>query len=436
MRPYVAPTRARSCRPGLLELVADARERPAHGERLREHVEQRGALLERVHQAAVGADLLRAQVVEQAGGAADVELALVLDLVERAADRGEERALLRRQARLVEGAREQARAEPRADQALAQVVAGPAHEPDVDRRRERVALLRDAAGRRDHDHDHDVRLQLEHVDVADGRGLERRRRDEREQPRHLRQHLGRRLERLLDLGARGGQVERELGRPRLLPREQPVDVDAVAGLGRDAPRRGVRMREQAAPLELRQLRAHGRRRDRARRPARRASSSRPAARSRRTPRRRGRGSRAAGPEAARSSGHGRRERRPLGLASPRLAGDPRGARPAPSRAQASSAAVTASPRKRPRAVSASPSPRRSARPSRSSRPSSPRVERVLEARERDRLVEAQAQHHALRLARLPARAPRARAAGGGPPRAPPGSRGSTVRSASADSRLC
>ena len=73
-------------------------------------------------------------------------------------------------------------------------------------------------------------------------------------------------------------------------------------------------------------------------------------------------------------------------------------RPAPSR-HASNAAVTASPRKRPRAVRASAPPRRSARPSRSSRPSSSRVERVLEAVERDRLVEAQAEHHPLRVAR-------------------------------------
>ena len=94
------------------------------------------------------------------------------------------------------------------------------------------------------------------------RGLERGRGHEREQPRHLRQHLRRRLQRLLDLRARGGQVERELGRPRLLPREQPVDVDAVAGLGRHAARRGVRMREQTAPLELGQLAAHRRRRHR------------------------------------------------------------------------------------------------------------------------------------------------------------------------------
>ena len=97
--------------------------------------------------------------------------------------------------------------------------------------------------------------------MADRRRLERRRRDEREQPRHLREDLGRRLERLVDLGARRRQLEREPARPRLLPREQPVDVHAVARLGRHAPRGGVRVREQPEPLELRQLGPHRRARE-------------------------------------------------------------------------------------------------------------------------------------------------------------------------------
>ena len=64
---------------------------------------------------------------------------------------------------------------------------------------EREQLLGDAAGRGDrHDH-HDGRLQQQHLDVAHRRRLEPRRRDEREQPRHLAQHLGGRLERVLDL---------------------------------------------------------------------------------------------------------------------------------------------------------------------------------------------------------------------------------------------
>src|SRR5581483_8291629 len=55
--------------------------------------------------------------------------------------------------------------------------------------------------------------------------------------------------------------ERERRRPRFLPLEQAVDVVAVAAVCRDAPRRGVRVREQAEALELRQLGADGGRRD-------------------------------------------------------------------------------------------------------------------------------------------------------------------------------
>ena len=55
------------------ELVADPDERPARVERLGEHVEQRAAALEQVDQRAVRAELLVAHLVEQAGGAADVD---------------------------------------------------------------------------------------------------------------------------------------------------------------------------------------------------------------------------------------------------------------------------------------------------------------------------------------------------------------------------
>ena len=145
-------------------------------------------------------------------------------------------------------------------QTLVQIVGRPRDEPLVDRLREREAQVRDAARRRDQDDHHDLGLEQQHLDVAHRRRLERRRRDEREQPRHLRQHLGRRLERLLDLGARRGQPELEPGRAHLGPREQLVDVEPVARLGRHAARRGVRMGQQADPLELGQLVADGRRR--------------------------------------------------------------------------------------------------------------------------------------------------------------------------------
>ena len=201
------------------------------------------------------------QVVEQPGGAADVELPVVLDRVERAADRVEERPLPLRERRIVERAAQEPRAEPNAGEPLAEVVRRPEDEARVDRLGEDVALLRDAAGRGDHDDHHHVRLKRQDLDVPDRRRLERRRRDEREQPRQLREHLGRRLQRLLDLGARGGEPERQVLLARLRAREQLVDVDAVAGLGRDPAGRGVRMGQQTAPLEVGKLCPDGRRRD-------------------------------------------------------------------------------------------------------------------------------------------------------------------------------
>src|SRR5207248_1734395 len=67
------------------------------------------------------------------------------------------------------------------------------------------------------------------------------------------EHLRRRLERRLDLAPRLTEVERELLRTRLQPVEQLVGVVAVALLRRHAAGRGVRMRQQTARLELRQL---------------------------------------------------------------------------------------------------------------------------------------------------------------------------------------
>ena len=121
--------------------------------------------------------------------------------------------------------------------------------------------LRDAAcGRDDHDHDQ-LRLQEQHLHMPHVRRLERRRRDERQQPRHLREHLGCGLQRRLDLGVRRREIERERGRLRLKASEQLVGVVAVATLGRHAPGGRVRMREQPAAFQLCQLRPHRRRRD-------------------------------------------------------------------------------------------------------------------------------------------------------------------------------
>ena len=73
-----------------------------------------------------------------------------------------------------------------------------------------------------------------HLDVAHGRRLERRRGDEREQARGLRERLGRLLERGLELAARGREVERERARARLEPLEQDARVEAIPRFGRDS----------------------------------------------------------------------------------------------------------------------------------------------------------------------------------------------------------
>ena len=102
----------------------------------------------------------------------------------------------------------------------------------------------------------------QHLDVADRRGVQRRRGDDREQVRHLRQRLGRRAHRLVDLAADELQVEAALApgeREAALPvAEQAVDVEAVAGVGRDPPGARVRVGEQPVLLEHRELVAHGR----------------------------------------------------------------------------------------------------------------------------------------------------------------------------------
>ena len=83
-----------------------------------------------------------------------------------------------------------------------------------------------------------------------GRRLERRGRDECEQPRDAREHLRRHLQRGIDLAPQRGQVEREGADTRIVVVEQLVRVEPIAPLGGDAPGRRVRMREQPAGLEL------------------------------------------------------------------------------------------------------------------------------------------------------------------------------------------
>ena len=97
--------------------------------------------------------------------------------------------------------------------------------------------------------------------MTHGRRLERRRRDEGELTGEPREHLRRRLEDGIDLAPKLGQVEREQARPRVLAGQQLRRIELVALLGRNPAGRSVRMRQQPLALELRQLVAHGRRRD-------------------------------------------------------------------------------------------------------------------------------------------------------------------------------
>ena len=99
----------------------------------------------------------------------------------------------------------------------------------------------------------------DHLDVADLGRLERRRRDEGDERRDLRQHLGGDPKGGVDLAPDVREVDREHGRrERLL--EERLGVEPVAGVGRHPARRRVRMVEEAERLELGELVAHGRRR--------------------------------------------------------------------------------------------------------------------------------------------------------------------------------
>jgi len=236
------------------ELVAKPHERTLRRARLPEHVDQVGAALDELEQASVGVELLGADLAEKIGGAADVEALLRRDeLRERGPQRGQEGPLAGAQPLVVEAAPKQTRPELQTGDGLVQVVARPLREPRVHRLGEVEEPLRHAAGGRDHDDHHELRLQQQDLHVPHVRRFQRGRRDEREQPRHLGEHLRRRLQRRLDLGARRREVEREGRRLRLESPEQLVGVMAVALLGRHASCGRVRMREQPEALQLRQL---------------------------------------------------------------------------------------------------------------------------------------------------------------------------------------
>ena len=71
--------------------------------------------------------------------------------------------------------------------------------------------------------------------------------------RRAREDVARRLERGVDLAPELREVERERPRPRLLARQQCLGMQAIRELGRDAAGRRMRVGQQPARLEFREL---------------------------------------------------------------------------------------------------------------------------------------------------------------------------------------
>ena len=265
----------------MLEVVADADERPARLERrLAEHLEQRGALLDELEQAAVGLELLGAHLAEQVGGAADVEPLLRRDeLGERRPERGEERALAQAEARVVEAAAQERRAELKPGDRLVQVLARPLarapSRPAASKWKFRfVTPPADVMTTTITSSGWSSSTSTWTTVVASSGGAET--------------SASRRVTcesiSVVAWSADSTSVRvvcRSSGNSagtRIEAAQQLVGVVAVAALGRHAARGGVRVREQAERLELGELRADRRRTGGDDRPSRRASSSRPAAR--------------------------------------------------------------------------------------------------------------------------------------------------------------
>src|SRR6185437_3564493 len=143
----------------------DPDERTARVERLAEHTEQRGALLEQLEQALVRLELVPTRAFEQAGRAADVEaLAFLEQLREGGPKRRQEGRLALGEARILEPLAELMRPRLQARERVVQVLAGPVCEPRIDGRGKGVDPLRDRSrGGDDNDH-HDLGLQEEDLD--------------------------------------------------------------------------------------------------------------------------------------------------------------------------------------------------------------------------------------------------------------------------------
>ena len=248
-QPVVAGHQRQRAQRRHLVLAADPHVDVALVERSREHPEQRHAALERVEQLVELRDVLEAVLGQQARSAVDVEGVLGghRELGEGGRELRDERALARLEPGVVELGLQHARADAHARELLVEIGRRPVGQTGIDRLVEGEHALRHAARRGDDHHHQHLRLQRQHLDVAQGGGGDRRRGDDRQQVRDLRERLGGDAHRLVDLAA--DERELELGLRLAARRQQPVDEVAVAGVGRHAPGGGVRVREQTLLLE-------------------------------------------------------------------------------------------------------------------------------------------------------------------------------------------
>ncbi len=165
-----------------------------------QELEHRGAALEDVEQPLAGVELLAVDVAEQACRAADVEIGRLGDeIVERRPEDREEQPLSRPEPGILERAAQDGEARALPYDGLVEIGGRPLDEAGIDLLLQLEDPFRDAPRRRDHDGEHDPRLKLQHLHVEHGRGLERRRRDDREQVRRVRERLGRAPQCLLEL---------------------------------------------------------------------------------------------------------------------------------------------------------------------------------------------------------------------------------------------
>src|SRR5215216_4656353 len=239
--------------PRVRQLDAEADERALLAERVAEQREEGPVRIE----------VLAPRLAQERCRAADEQALLfrACGVRESRAEQLQEAALALGEARVAERLAEAVRAERQPGRTLVQVLRGPIDQAWIDGLAEREHPLRHPAGGRDQNGDDELRLQREHLDVPHRRGLERWRRDEGEEPSHVGKRLGRRLQRRLDLVPGAGKVDLEPQRPRLEAVEQALREQPVSLLRGHAAGGGMRMREQAEPLELGELAPDGRRRD-------------------------------------------------------------------------------------------------------------------------------------------------------------------------------